>query len=134
MGRRTPESKERLNALKRECTARGIRYVWDIRSIPKLEAILADPYEHQLMAIERYWDLKPFDFRGKGITPKRRAWVRWEPYKRYERKKYRHVGRFVEDLGNGRCVVSYPLWLGYGYRDRKIEIDIFQIVDYREDR
>lgn len=128
------ESAERLNALRREVTKLGIRYASRVSSIPQLERMIGDPYPHQIASYRKRWGIDSLDFREKGITPKPKAYVRWLPKRRDSRMRYRCVGRFVRDNGNGTCVVRYPLWLGNAYKDKLVTIDTFQIVDYREDR
>lgn len=134
-GYRSQESQKRLNALRRELHQEyGIRYISRLNSIPKLEAMKKDPYYGILNTYRRYWDLEPYDFRARGITPRRGAWIKWKPLSRYDRQTVRGVGRFDAMADDYSCYVTYPLWVGNGYKNRRIRISIFQVVDYREDR
>lgn len=135
MGNRTEESLQRLYALRRECFRKhGIRYVGRVNSIKKLEEILADPYDAKMATWRRWSKIDPFDFRAKGITPKKGAYIKWKTRLPSERKYYRCVGRFVEMIDSEFCYVTYPLWLGNGYKNKKVRISIFQIVDYSEEK
>jgi hypothetical protein len=133
--RRRRASQDEMNRLRRELKAvYGIRYTNRINSVRRLKAMMEDPYPHQLATFRRWWGIDSFDFRGKGITPKKGAYVKWVPKTRGERMTTRGVGRFVQHNNDGTSVVSYPVYLGFGYKNRNITIDTFQIVDYREDR
>lgn len=133
-GIHTPAHKEKLNRLRRECFAKGIRYVSHL-GVRACEERLANPYPYQLETWVRRTGIKPYDFRAKGITPKPGSWVKWKPKHSYARMLYRCVGRLVSyDLDKMEAVVSYSVMVGGGYKSKRVTVHPFQIVDYREDR